>query len=122
VNKEILEIIRSKRPNEIYNLVNLFIQDLNLFDSSFDDSNQLIKNLKEFPEKHTDAYSEKQAGQVFDITEESNKISNPINDIKARSFYLIEKYDKSKKEMPINYTYLRIGTDQDIPLIEDFIV
>src|SRR5690606_32877650 len=23
---------------------------------------------------------------------------------------------------PINYTYLRIGTDQDIPLIEDFIV
>lgn len=122
INNEILQLIRSKRPNNIYDLVNSFIQDLNLFDTSYNDDNSLIKELKDFPDKHTDAYSEKQAHQIFEVTEICYKITQSFNDVKEKSLFIIEEFNKSKKASPRNYTQLRIGTDQDIPLIEDFIL
>src|SRR5690606_21761861 len=79
-NNEILNIVRSIRPNKVYDLVNSFLTDLNIFDNSYNDNNPLIKLLKEFPEKHTDAYSDKQSNQVFDIIELSSKISQSIKD------------------------------------------
>lgn len=121
INKEILDIVRSERPNNVYDLVNSFIQDLNLFDPSYNDENSLIKELKDFPEKHTDAYSERQASQIFIVTETSYKISQTIDDIKEKSNFLIEEFTKSSKESPRNYSQLRIGTDQDVPLVEDFV-
>lgn len=121
-NGKILEVVRSQRPNKIYELMNSFITDLNLFDPSYNDDNKLIKELKEFPEKHTDAYSEKQASQIFAIIESSHKIVQSINDLKDKSEYIIQEFDKQTKNSPSNYSELRIGTDQDIPLIEDFII
>src|SRR5690606_33932034 len=121
-NNEILNIVRSIRPNKVYDLVNSFLTDLNIFDNSYNDNNPLIKLLKEFPEKHTDAYSDKQSNQVFDIIELSSKISQSIKDSKQRASYIVEENDKSKKEIPVDYLPLRIGTDQDVPLIKDFIL
>ncbi len=121
-NSTILEVVRSQRPNKIYELVNSFITNLNLFDPSYNDDNKLIKELKEFPEKHTDAYSEKQASQIFAIIESSHKIVQSINDLKDKSVYIVQEFDKQSKNSPSNYSELRIGTDQDIPLIEDFII
>ena len=69
INNEILEITRSKRPNEIYNLINSLITDLNLFDRTYSDDNSLIIQLKDFPEKHTDAYSDKKADQIFRLSD-----------------------------------------------------
>ncbi|GAA3568136.1 hypothetical protein [Snuella lapsa] len=121
-NQEILKIIRSKRPNKVYELVNSFITDLNLFDKSYNDDNSLIKLLKEFPEKHTDAYSEKQAEQVFDIIENSLLIMQAIKNAKEKALYVIEELNKSKKDSPVDYLTLTIGTDQDVPLIENFVL
>jgi hypothetical protein len=121
-NKEILEVVRSKRPNKVFELVNLLITDLNLFDKSYNDKNTLIKLLKELPEKHTDAYSEKQAKQIFDLIENSLLISKSIKESKEKALYIIEEFTKSQKKLPIDYLSLRIGTDQDVPLIEDFIL
>lgn len=121
-NKSILDIVRSQRPNKVYDLMNTLITELNLFDSAYNDDNKLIKELKEFSEKHTDAYSEKQASQVFEIIESSHKIVQSINDLKDKSTYIISEFEKQIKTTPINYSVLRIGTDQDIPLINDFIL
>jgi len=121
INSEILEIIRSMRPNRVYDLVNSFIQDLNLFDQTYNDENILIKELKGFSEKHTDAYSEKQSSLIFIVTESSFKITQTIDDSKDKSNFVIREFEKSSKELPVNYIKLRIGTDQDIPLVEDFI-
>jgi len=121
-NKEILGVVRSKRPNMVYNLTNSFITDLNLFDKSYNDNNKLIKLLKEFPEKHTDAYSEKEAKHIFDIIEISTKITHSIKDAKEKAVYIVEEFNKSEKKSPVGYLPLRIGTDQDVPLIEDFIL
>jgi hypothetical protein len=121
-NKEILEVVRKKRPNKVYELVNSFITDLNLFDKSYNDNNSLIKLLKEFPEKHTDAYSEKQSKQVYDIIENSSLIFQLINNAKEKALYILEELNKSQKKSPIDYLPLRIGTDQDVPLVGDFIL
>jgi hypothetical protein len=122
VNNEILTIIRTKRPNSIYDLINSFIQELNLFDTSYNDENSLIKEFKLFPEKHTDAYSEKQASNIFEVTELCYGIAQTINDVKEKSLFIIDEFDKSSKKLPIDYITLKIGTDQDIPLIEDFVI
>jgi hypothetical protein len=121
-NLEILKVIRAKRPNDVYKLVNSFITDLNLFDKSYNDENSLIKLLKEFPEKHTDAYSEKQAKQIFEIIESSSLIYQSLKNVKERALYIINELNKSSKKSPDDYTSLTIGTDQDIPLIDDFVL
>ena len=69
--------------------------DLNLFDQSYNDNNTLIKQLKEFPEKHTDAYSEKQADQIFKLTEVSKQISQRLEDVMDKSEFIIIEYDNS---------------------------
>ena len=121
-NKEILEVVRTKRPNKVYELINSFITDLNLFDKSYNDDNSLIKLLKEYPENHTDAYSEKQAKQVFDIIENSALISKSIKNAEEKAQYIIEELNKTKNKSPIDYLPLTIGTDQDVPLVGDFIL
>ena len=121
-NQEILKVVRSKRPNKVYELINSFITDLNLFDSSYNDENSLIKLLKEFPENQTDAYSEKQAKQIFDVIEISSLINQAILNSEEKALYIIREFDKSNKNSPDDYATLTIGTDQDVPLIEDFIL
>jgi len=121
-NQEILKVVRSKRPNKVYELVNSFITDLNIFDESYNDDNSLIKLLKEYPEMHTDAYSEKQAKQIFDIIENSSLIYQAIKNAEEKASYIIDELNKSKKKKPIDYLPLTIGTDQDVPLIEDFVL
>ncbi|MET2984983.1 hypothetical protein [Aureibaculum conchae] len=121
-NQEVLKVVRSKRPNKVYELINSFITDLNLFDNSYNDENSLIKLLKEFPENHTDAYSEKQAQQIFDVIETSSSVNQAILNAEERANYIIEEFEKSKKSSPDDYTTLTIGTDQDVPLIEDFVL
>ncbi len=120
-NTKILEVIRSKRPNKVYALVNKIIADLNIFDKSFNDENELIKLLKDFPEKHTDAYSEKQSNHIFSLIENSSKIAQSINEAKDRANYITEEFEKSSKTSPDDYDSLSIGTDQDIPMVEDLI-
>ena len=120
-NNKILEIVRSKRPNKVYELTNKFLSDLNLFDQSFNDENELVKLLKEFPEKHTDAYSEKQSNHIFRIVENSSKITQSINESKNRAEYVINEFSKTSKKSPADYQTFRIGTDQDVPLVEDFV-
>ena len=120
INNEILKITRFKRPNEIYNLVNSIITDLNLFDRTYSDDNNLIVQLKDFPEKHTDAYSDKQADQIFKLADVSEKIIQSLNDLEQKSEFIISEFDKSHKASPKNYSDLRIGTDQDVPMISDF--
>jgi len=121
-NQEVLKVIRSKRPNKVYELINSFITDLNLFDNSYNDENSLIKLLKEFPENHTDAYSEKQAQQIFEVIETSSLINQAILNAEERAHYIIDEFDNSKKSSPDDYATLTIGTDQDVPLIEDFVL
>ena len=121
-NQEVLEVIRSKRPNKVYQLVNSFITDLNLFDNSYNDDNSLIKLLKEFPENHTDAYSEKRAKQIFEIIESSSSIHQAIQNAEEKAKYIITELNKSKKDSPTDYVSLTIGTDQDVPLIEHFVL
>lgn len=120
-NAEILEIIRSERPNKVYDLVNNFLSELNLFDKSFNNENELVKLLKEFPEKHTDAYSEKLSNHIFSLVENSSKITQSINESKNRAEYVIDEFSKSSKKAPSDYETFRIGTDQDIPLVDDFV-
>lgn len=121
-NQEILKVIRSKRPNKVFQLINSFLTDLNLFDSSFNDDSQLVKQLKEFPENHTDAYSEKSSDYIFSLIENSNKIIQSLNDLENKAGYVIKEFNKSGKTAPIDYLPLRIGTDQDVPLLEEFIL
>lgn len=121
-NQEVLKVVRSKRPNKVYELVNSFITDLNIFDNSYNDDNSLIKLLKEFPENHTDAYSEKQAQQIFEIIENSSSIHQTIQNAEEKAQYIITELNKSKKDSPTDYISLTIGTDQDVPLIEDFVL
>lgn len=121
-NQELLKVIRKKRPNNVYQLINSLITDLNLFDKSYNDENSLIKLLQEFPEKHTDAYSEKQAKQIFELVENSSLIYQSLKILKERALYLINELNKTSKKAPEDYTSLTIGTDQDIPLIEDFVL
>lgn len=120
-NSKILEIVRSKRPNKVYELTNKFLSDLNLFDQSFNDESELVKLLKEFPEKHTDAYSEKQSSHIFSIIENSSKITQSINESKNRAEYVIDEFNTTSKKSPSDYQTFRIGTDQDVPLVEDFV-
>ncbi|MCV9385287.1 hypothetical protein [Reichenbachiella ulvae] len=120
INDEILEITRSKRPNEIYDLINSLITDLNLFDRTYSDDNSLIIQLKDFPEKHTDAYSDKKADQIFKLSDLSEKINQSLNDLKQKSNFVISEFDKTHKASPKNYAELRIGTDKDVPMISDF--
>ena len=121
-NQEVLKVVRSKRPNKVYELVNSFITDLNLFDSSYNNDNSLIKLLKEFPENHTDAYSEKQAKQTFNVIESCFLINQTIINAEEKAKYIIDEFNKSKKNSPDDYIPLTIGTDQDVPLIEDFVL
>lgn len=120
-NNKILETVRSKRPNKVYTLTNNFLSDLNLFDQSFNDENELVKLLKDFPEKHTDAYSEKQSNHIFSLVENSSKIAQSINESKNRAEYVINEFSKTSKKSPEDYGTFRIGTDQDIPLVKDFV-
>lgn len=120
-NNEILEIVRLRRPNNVYDLTNKFLSDLNLFDQAFNDENELVKQLKEFPEKHTDAYSEKQSDHIFNLVENSSKIVQSINVSKNRAEYIIAEFSKVSKKSPVDYQAFRIGTDQDIPIVGDFI-
>ncbi|MEM9548096.1 MAG: hypothetical protein AAGA77_19100, partial [Bacteroidota bacterium] len=60
-NREILSLVRSVRPNKVYDQINTLLYDLNLFDNSYNNENELVKNLKAFPDHHTDAYSEKES-------------------------------------------------------------
>ena len=121
-NTKILEIVRSKRPNKVYDLANRFLTDLNLFDKSFNNENELVNLLKKFPEKHTDAYSEKESNHIFSLIETSSKIAQSIKESKDRANYIIEESNKTSKQSPEDYESLRIGTDQDVPLVEDFII
>lgn len=120
INAEILNCIRTKRPNEIYILVNEIILDLNLFDRAYNDENSLIIALKNLPEKHTDAYSEKQADDIFNITSLCSQIYQSFYDIMERSKFIINEFNKSNKISPNNYSILRIGTDSELLLIDDF--
>ncbi|MEE1963747.1 hypothetical protein V1387_13705 [Allomuricauda taeanensis] len=120
-NIKVLEVVRSMRPNEVYKLINSLISDLNLFDSAFNDDDNLIVSLKEFPDKHTDAYSEKQASHIFALIENTDRIAKSIKALKSRALYIVQKSEESDKKSPIDYLPLRIGADQDVPLIEDFV-
>lgn len=122
INENILDSVRSIRPNRIYDLTNSFIQELNLFDTTYDDDDSLIIELKEFPEKHTDAYSEKQAEQIFKISDSCHLITKTIEDLKLKSLFIINEYEKQAKSSPEDYLPLKIGSDQDIPLIHNFVV
>lgn len=121
-NDKILKTVRSIRPNRIYDITNSLIQDLNLFDLEFNDDNSLIIGLKEFPEKHTDAYSEKQARQIFEVSDCCQNITKSFDKIKVKSLFIIEEFEKKPKTSPDDYFSLKIGSDQDIPLIENFVV
>lgn len=120
IQNDILSIIRAVKPNKVYDLANEFMLDLNVFDHSYNDENSFIKEIKEFPDKHTDAYAERGTAQIFAITESSNLISKTINDLKEKSLFLISESNQNKYSIPSNYSSLTIGTDQDLPLIEDF--
>lgn len=120
-NSKILNIVRTERPNKVYELINKFLVDLNLFDKSYNDESDLVKLLKDFSEKHTDAYAEKDAKHIFSLIETSSKITQSINDIKEKSYFIINEFEKESHIIPTDYLPLRISTDQDIPLVEDLI-
>lgn len=121
-NNKILKVVRSKRPNLVYDLVKSLIIDLNLFDSTYNDNNELVKLLKQFPELHTDAYSEKQSKYIFDIIENSSGIKQLMRDAIGKASYIVDEYNKSAKGSPIDYLPLRIGTDQDVSQVDDFVL
>lgn len=120
-NDLVLQIVRSIRPNNLFEMTNKFIYDLNVFDHSFNDDNSFIKLLKEFLEVHTDVYSEKLANQIFYIVSLSQKCNQSINDIVDKAEYIVEENKNNTHELPNDYTTIRIASDQDVPLIQDFI-
>lgn len=121
-NREVLQVVRSIRPNKVYELINKLIIDLNLFDKSYNDENSLIESLKHFPELHTDAYSEKAANEIFELLDSSSRIIQSIKEAERKAKFILEYNTTSNKSIPLNYHPLRIGTDQDVPLIDEFIL
>ncbi len=120
-SKEILDIVRKKRPNQIFIFINRLISELNIFDQTYNDQNMLIKEIKDFSEKHTDAYSEKRPEYIYQVADLSFRITDKIMFLIQNIDFIINYFESRDKDIPKDYINLVISSDKDIPTINEFV-